>query len=143
MARTAGRQAYASDSVTTTPERLIPMLFDRLVRDLVGGEQAITDGDREAANEQLCHAQLIVAELLASLDLEAWSGAPQLAQLYAWLMQQLLHANVNQDVELVQHCRRLVEPLAETWHAAAAEVARQRLRAVPVAERRSEIGEAV
>lgn len=130
MARMAdARSMYSKDKVTTTPERLITMLYDRLVRDLVASEQAIERGDRETANRELVHAQDIVTELLAALDVQAWGGAPKLAQLYTWLLQQLLHANVQQDVELVQHCRRLVEPLAEAWHQAAAHASRTSISA--------------
>ena len=120
MARMAdGRALYAREKVTTTPERLITMLYDRLIRDMVAADQAMADGNREAANLELIHAQEIVGELLAALDQKSWSGGPQLAQLYSWLLQQLLHANIHQDRELLEHCRRLVEPLAEAWHQAA------------------------
>ena len=82
MARMAdGRALYAKDKVTTTPERLITMLYDRLSRDLVAADQAMADGDRETANLELIHAQEIVGELLGALDQKAWSGASQLAQL--------------------------------------------------------------
>jgi len=125
MARMAdARRMYGGDKVTTTPERLITMLYDRMVRDLVAAEQAIERGDREASHRELTHAQEIVVELLAALDVDKWSGAAQLRQLYAWVLQQLFHANVEQDVELVQHCRKMIEPLAEAWHVAAAQVTR-------------------
>ncbi len=65
------------------------MLYDRLVLDLARGRQAQLDGDREAANEQLGHAQDIVAELLSSLDVDAWEGGPGLASLYRWLLREL------------------------------------------------------
>lgn len=123
MARMAGREIYANEKVTTTPERLVTMLYDRLVRDLVAAEQAMVDGDRETWNNEIVHAQEIVAELLGALDMKAWTGSEQLGQLYAWLLQQLLHANIDGDVELVVHCRGLVEPLAEAWHTAAARLA--------------------
>lgn len=124
MARMAAvRDAYSSDSVVTTPERLITMLYDRLARDLVGGEAAIERCDREAANSLLIHAQEIVFELLSSLDLDAWDSAIDLARLYAWMLRHLAEANVEQDAAKVRHVRSLVEPLAEAWHAAANEVA--------------------
>lgn len=130
MARMADAQRmYSRDKVTTTPERLITMLYDRMIRDLVAAEQAIADGDRDTWNREIVHAQDIVAELLGALDQDAWHGAPQLAQLYGWLLQQLLHANIHGDVELVQHCRRLVEPLGEAWHEAAAHTTRRSISA--------------
>ena len=44
------QQRYAAESVATaSPARLLLMLFDRLVRDLVMAEQAVRDGDRAVA----------------------------------------------------------------------------------------------
>lgn len=142
MARTAAVQSmYASDRVTTTPERLITMLFDRLTRDLIAGQDAIERADRARANEELVHAQHIVFELLSALDTSKWSGAPQLAQLYSWVLQQLFQANVEQDAEKVAHCRELMEPLGETWHQVAAMVTQQ--HAQPAGNDRRSMGAAI
>jgi flagellar protein FliS len=124
MARTAAvRNAYSSDTIVTTPERLITMLYDRLARDLVSAEAAIERSDRQVAHEVLLHAQEIVFELLSALDLDAWDGATELARLYSWMLRQLVEANTEQDASKVKHVRNLVEPLCEAWHVAANEVA--------------------
>lgn len=123
MARTAAvRNAYKSDVVVTTPERLITMLYDRLARDLAGAEAAIERQDVPMANNLLVHAQDIVFELLSALDVRAWEGAPALANLYTWILNQLADANLRKDAHIVRHCRSLVEPLGEAWHAAANEL---------------------
>jgi flagellar protein FliS len=119
------RNAYSSDTVVTTPERLITMLYDRLCRDLISGEAAIERADRQVAHEVLIHAQEIIFELLSSLDFNAWDGALELSRLYAWMLRQLVAANAEQDASKVQHVRGLVEPLCEAWHVAANEVATQ------------------
>ena len=132
MARTAAVQdMYARDKVTTTPERLITMLFDRLVRDLVAAEQAIDAGDVLTANNELVHAQQILWELIGSLDVEKWSGAAQLNQLYLWSVRELMLANSTKDVTKVRDVRALLEPLGETWHEAAAIVGKQRGSVTP------------
>jgi flagellar protein FliS len=124
MARMAAvRNAYSNDTVVTTPERLITMLYDRLTRDLVGAEAALERVDRVAAHDLLVHAQEIVFELLSALEVDAWDGARQLATLYTWMLRQLVEANTEQDASKVHHVRSLVEPLGEAWHAAANEVA--------------------
>ena len=120
MARMADvRSAYASDRVTTSPERLVTMLYDRLVRDLVAAEQAIADRDVETSNRELQHAQAIVIELLHALDVKAWPAAKELSTLYSWIIEQLLQANVRKDADQVRSCRSLIEPLGEAWHQAA------------------------
>jgi len=116
----AARNRYAQDSVTTaSPARFVTMLYDRLLRDLTSAEVALSGRDLEAAHHQLVHAQDIVQELANSLDLSVWPAGEGLAQLYAWLLEQLLEANVTKNVEVVTACRGVVEPLRDAWHEAA------------------------
>jgi flagellar protein FliS len=115
------RDRYLQDSINTaSPGKLLLMLYDRLVLDLMQGEVAVRAGDREQAHERLTHAQEIIMELRISLDVEAWSGAPALANLYGYLLTELIGANIAQDAERVASCRTLVEPLRDTWREAAA-----------------------
>ena len=124
MTAQAMRARYAADSVgTASPARLLTMLYDRLVRDLSLAEAAIAAGEAERAHNELVHGQAIVQELAASLDVDAWDGGPGLAQLYAFVQDELVAANVAKDGERVAGCRRLIEPLRDAWHEAAAEAA--------------------
>jgi flagellar protein FliS len=116
----AARARFVDDALSTaTPAQLLTRLYDRLVLDLLRGEQALRAGERAAANAQLQHAQDIVAELLSSLDTSAWEGGPGLASLYAYLLTELVAANVAGDAERVAACRGHVEPLRDAWHEAA------------------------
>ncbi|HEX5203645.1 flagellar export chaperone FliS [Paractinoplanes rhizophilus] len=139
------RDRYLQDSITTaSPAKLLLMLYDRLVLDLMQAEEALRSvhrmqeqgwvsdpeererkqnqraEERTAANERLTHAQEIVLELRTSLDVDAWSGAPALANLYGWMLTELIGANINKDADRVAACRALVEPLRDTWREAAA-----------------------
>jgi flagellar protein FliS len=118
------RSQYENDRVVTTPERLITMLYDRLVRDLRDAEEAVAAGARLTAGDKLLHAQAIVFELLSALDFSAGPVAENLGQLYVWAVPQLVHANTEQDIDKVRQIRQLMEPLAEAWHIAAAETSR-------------------
>ncbi|MFC5997336.1 flagellar export chaperone FliS [Quadrisphaera sp. GCM10027208] len=117
------RSRYARDSVTTaSPARLLVMLYDRLVRDLVTAERALAEqGGAPAgdARDALLHAQEIVLELRASLDLDAWDGAAGLADLYAFLHGELVAANVDRDVTRITPCRQIAEELRDAWRQAA------------------------
>lgn len=120
MTSPALRARYLADTVSTaSPARLLVMLYDRLLLDLSQGEAALRSGEREMASDRLIHAQDIVLELRASLDVTGWAGAPGLAQLYSYLLTELIRANVRQDADRVAGCRELVQPLAEAWRAAA------------------------
>lgn len=113
------RDRYVQDAIhTASPARLLIMLFDRLCLDLEIAETALEERDLATASDRLVHAQDITLELQASLDTTAWAGAVQLAQIYAFLFRRLIDANVAKDAAVVAECRRIVEPLRETWHAA-------------------------
>jgi flagellar protein FliS len=115
------RERYLQDSINTaSPAKLLLMLYDRLVLDLMKGEESLRTDNREQAHEQLTHAQEIVLELRVSLDVEAWSGAPALASLYGYLLTELIGANIARDSARVALCRGLVEPLRDAWREAAA-----------------------
>ena len=120
----AGRTRYVDDTVSTaSPAKLLTMLYDRLVLDLQRAEAEQQIGDRIAASTHLVHAQEIVHELAATLDVDAWDGAARLMSVYMYLITELVGANVAGDTERTAACRELVEPLREAWHQAAREVA--------------------
>jgi flagellar protein FliS len=108
---------------TASPARLLVMLYDRLVLDLLQAERAQREKNRETANTSLQHAQRIVVELQFSLDVTAWDGGPGLSRLYTYLLSELTAANVRCDADRTARCRALVEPLQEAWREAATQVA--------------------
>jgi flagellar protein FliS len=115
------RDRYLQDSINTaSPGKLLVMLYERLVMDLVQGEEALRAGERERANDRITHGQEIILELRATLDLEAWDGAAGLASLYGFLLTELIQANIQRDADKVATCRGLVEPLRDAWREAAA-----------------------
>jgi flagellar secretion chaperone FliS len=120
MTSPALRSRYLDDSVkTASPGRLLVMLYERLVLDLTRAETLLGTGEREAASAQLLHAQDIVIELRTSLDMDVWDGAAGLAQIYTYLISELIQANVTADGARVASCRGLVEPLLDAWRQAA------------------------
>jgi flagellar protein FliS len=118
---TALRNRYARESVTTaSPARLVTMLYDRLLRDLMFADAALERADLPGAHRELIHAQEIVQELRAGLDTSStWEGVDGLIALYDYLLEELLAANVHKDRSRVANCHQVVEPLADAWHEAA------------------------
>lgn len=116
----SARARYTSDAISTaSPARLLLMLFDRLVRDLVTAEDAMARRDLQVAHDQLLHAQAILQELDSSLDRTVWEGAKGLSDLYVFLHAELVAANLTKDADRVRGVRDLVEPLQQTWREAA------------------------
>jgi flagellar protein FliS len=114
------RNRYVSDAVETmSPGRLIVALYDRLSLDLERAETAIGGRDIAGAHHALVHAQEILWSLLGSLDPSRWTPAAGLAELYRFLINELITANVRKDAEKVVTCRELIEPLRDAWRQAA------------------------
>jgi len=106
------RDTYLSASVSTaSPSQLLVMLYERLVLDVQRAGDALRRGEPSQAHEPLLHAQEIVLELNASLDVTAWDGAAGLASLYDYLHHEL--------VKVTEFCLHVVTVLRDTWRDAA------------------------
>jgi flagellar protein FliS len=114
------RSRYVESSVDTmSPGRMIVALYDRLLLDLERAEQAIAAGEPTMVHECLLHAQAIVAELHDSLDRERWAAANNLADVYLFVYNELVTANLEKDAVRVASCRGLLTPLRDAWRQAA------------------------
>jgi flagellar protein FliS len=124
MSYGAARARYADETAqTVSPARLLMMLYDRLVQDMLAAEQAMEAGDVATTGDRLGRAQEILLELRASLDTSVWTEGEALGALYLWMVGELMQARLRQSPERVRTCRELVEPLRDAWRAAAAETA--------------------
>ena len=120
MSTASLRARYLGDTVTTASlQRLLVMLYDRLVLDLVNAESYAQGLDFERMSSELQHAQDIVLELRTSLDVTVWDGAQGLSDLYTFIYGELLAANIKRDAAKISTCRGLVEPLRDAWRQAA------------------------
>jgi flagellar protein FliS len=116
-----GYQSYQRLQVeTASPAELVLQLYDALTRDLERASAAL-DGraTAEQAHTSLVHAQEIVIELLASLDMASGDLAQHLADLYQYMYRRLVTANVAKDQTAVSEVLRLIRPIHAAWtHAA-------------------------
>jgi len=119
----AAQQRYQRDAIlSATPERLVTMLYDRLLLDVERAETAQAAAEWAEASTQLLHAQAIVAELHASLT-DAWDGSADLRALYAHLTSTLIAANIDRDIARTREAREVIAPLRDAWHEAARSLA--------------------
>ncbi|WP_091234034.1 flagellar export chaperone FliS [Microbacterium sp. 3J1] len=113
------KQQYLEQQVASaSPERLLTLLYDRLLVDIDRAASAQDAEDWVAAGTHLTHAQWIVSELNGSLT-DAWDGSDELRGVYVYLTGRLITANVSRDRGATAECRELVAPLRDAWHAAA------------------------
>jgi len=117
----AARDVYAQSRFeTSSPGRLVVMLYDGALRDVDRATNAFEQGDAGTAHERLLHAQEIVLELLSALDTTSWAGGAGLANVYVFLVRELMRANVERDVSVLTTCRTMLEELRGAWEAALA-----------------------
>jgi flagellar protein FliS len=100
----------------------VVLLYQRLQRDLDEALDAMASRDHERSHFALLHAQEIVAELDTALDPDAWDGAAQLSQLYGYVLELLVDANLRKDPRPVRECIAVIAPVADAWAAAWAQV---------------------
>ncbi|HST48201.1 flagellar export chaperone FliS [Jatrophihabitans sp.] len=116
------RARYLADAVATaTPARRIVLLYDRLWLDIQRAQAAQDCGDL-TARDHLQHAQQILAELLGSLDVTAWTGAADLASLYSYLLRELIGEVIEPRPGRLATVTRIVSTLRESWQQAEAQL---------------------
>lgn len=113
------QQRYREEAIlSASPERLVTMMYDRLLLDVDRAIVAQNNQQWQAANELLQHAQSIVTQLTATLT-DQWEGAGDLRALYSYLTTTLIQANIAHDVTLTEQCREHIIPLRDAFHQAA------------------------
>ena len=107
---------YLQDKVTTaSPAELIGMLYDAGVVAMQAAQAAIEGRNVADAHRHLVRAQDIVHELRCSLRLDAGEIAVNLNELYGFLGQRLVDANLKKDARIVAECLRVFTPLRDGW----------------------------
>lgn len=101
---------------TATPTQLIILLYDGAIRFGTLAREAIQGGDLETQHTNLLKTQRILTELMSSLDRKAGGAvADNLFQLYAYMLEQLVLANLHDKADLVDGVLTLLRDLRESW----------------------------
>ena len=114
----AYRQVGAHSGVeNASPHALIQMLFEGLFQSLNAARGAMERGEIEEKGHHLGKAVRILQEgLAAGLDLDKGGElAGNLKLLYDYSVEQLTHANVHNDVGLVEEVIGVLQPVAQGW----------------------------
>lgn len=107
---------YRKTQIETADQgKLLLMLYDGALRFLGHARQALLEKDLETANNKLVRVQDIVAELMASLDLEAGEVAVSLFRLYEYMHYLLVQANIKKDVGPLDQVESMLAELKDTW----------------------------
>jgi flagellar secretion chaperone FliS len=102
-----------------TPHQLVALLFEGYMEAIAQARGALRSGQRAEKGLAVGRAVRIVEEgLRAGLDLRAGGSlARDLDDLYRYLTRRLTLANLHDDDQALDECRRLMLPLQEAWAA--------------------------
>ena len=110
-------QAYRKSAINTIDQRkLIVMLYDGAVKFLGIAAQKMREKDYYESHINIVKGKSIVAELMASLNLEQGGDiAVNLQRVYVYMFDQLIEANMQKDPERVLSVIELLKELREAW----------------------------
>jgi flagellar protein FliS len=101
---------------TTNKEQIVLMLYDGALYHLKTAQQKIESGDIMTKATHLSKATMIISELSSVLDMEKGGEiSSNLRRLYDYVLNQLLQANMNNDVQSIKNAARVVGILREAW----------------------------
>src|SRR5262245_36456104 len=98
------------------PHRLILMLMDGALERIAAARGAIENGAQDAKSRLLHRAVAIIDELRASLNTERGGAiAANMADLYEYIGRQLLRANLESRVDLLDEVGHLLREIRSAW----------------------------
>lgn len=112
-----GVQRYReTDLGTMTRERMVVLLYEKMVSDLEDAVIALEANDRATFTKKVNHSQRIVAELRNSLD-HATGGeiARNLDSIYEFVFREHLSLLLDRDPRRARSCIEVLAPLLAAW----------------------------
>ena len=122
------RNPYLETSInTSTPGRLVIMLYDGLIRFINTANTAIQEKQYDMASNNLKYAQDIVLNLRESLEESIYPELYRnLYPLYDFWYQKLVDANVNKSCEIIEEILPMIIQLRDAWKEAELQVTKER-----------------
>lgn len=108
---------YKNNSVNyASKDQLLLMLVDGAVKFAKLSRQAIIDKDIQKAHNNLIKTQEIFIELMVSLDMEQAEWTKELMQIYSFIKDKLIEANMKKDVKIMDEILPLIEEVRDMWY---------------------------
>ena len=102
------------DVLTASPIDLVIMLYDALKRNILMGKRGITNKNVPVAHKHLMKAQMILTELINSLDMN-YQISEELLDLYEFALKSIADANMHKDAEPLDPVVEMVDSIREAW----------------------------
>jgi len=141
-----------TDAHTMTREKLIVLLYEKMVSDLLSAQTAAKEGSRLRMTKKLSHSQMIISDLRGALDHDIGGDITRnLETLYDYLFREHLQMLVDLDPSHADNCLQVIEPLLASWRKvpvgtgdkAARDYARGQLAAAPGTDPASRSGRSI
>ncbi|NLZ92742.1 MAG: flagellar export chaperone FliS [Firmicutes bacterium] len=109
-------QQYQQNMVkTASPAQLVLMLYNGALRFIKQAQISLAAKQLEECHQNIIKAQRIVTELMLNLDLSQGVIAQNLYQLYDYMYQRLVEANLQKTEAPLQEVEQLLQELKNTW----------------------------
>jgi flagellar protein FliS len=90
------------------------MLYDALKKNIILGKRGIAKKDVALAHKHLVKAQLIVTELINSLDM-SYDISKELMNLYDYALTTLVQANTRKEADALDSVIDMVDNIRDAW----------------------------
>lgn len=110
---------YKNNSVNfASKEQMLLMLLDGAVKFAKRGKLAIQENNIKLAHDSIIRTQDIFTELKVTLDTSAGEWAEQMFNIYSFINERLLQANIKKDEAIMDEVIPLIEEVRNTWNEA-------------------------
>ena len=108
-------QTYQQNAVnTSSPEELTLMLYNGCIKFIRLASMAMEKGTIEAKNTNVIKAQAIIQELRSTLRMDS-ELAESLDQIYDYMFNRLVEANIHNNKEIMKEVEELAAEFRNTW----------------------------
>lgn len=113
------KQYQKSQVETSTPEKILILLYDGAIQYLNKAKIALQENNVEQIHNNILGCENIILEFMGTLNMkEGGELAKNLYRLYEYLYNALVTANLNKDARKVEEVLRHLKGLRETWQKA-------------------------
>jgi flagellar secretion chaperone FliS len=98
-----------------SPEKLIQMMYEGILRFNMQAKRSINDGDIERRTYWINRSNAVVSELLNILDYNQGEISHYLSGLYSYQLRLLVEANMYNDSTKIDEVNQVFKGLLEAW----------------------------
>lgn len=107
---------YAQNNVgVESPEKLIQMMYEGVLRFNMQAKRSIAEGDIERRTYWINRSNAVISELINILDFNQGEVSHYLSGLYHYQLQLLMEASLYNDCTKLDEVTRVMKGLLEAW----------------------------